>query len=48
MRQDINELQETFSENTGLVEQCFEANNLSVNPIKTIQSLPHEGMQAGN
>jgi penicillin-binding protein-related factor A (putative recombinase) len=28
MRQDINELQKTTSENTGLVEQYFETNRL--------------------
>jgi hypothetical protein len=35
MGQDMNELQETITENTGLVEQCFETNNLSMNSIKT-------------
>jgi hypothetical protein len=39
MGQDINELLETISENTGLVEQCFEANTLSVNRIKTHYNL---------
>jgi hypothetical protein len=33
--QDINELQKNTSENTGLVEQYFEKNNLSINPTKT-------------
>jgi hypothetical protein len=33
--QDINELQKTTSDNTGLVEQYFEINNLFINPTKT-------------
>jgi hypothetical protein len=32
---DINELKITTSENTGLGEQCFEVNNLSINTTKT-------------
>jgi hypothetical protein len=33
--QDMNELQNTTSNNTGIVEQYFEINNLSINPPKT-------------
>jgi hypothetical protein len=33
--QDIIELQKTTSENTGLIEQYFETNNLFINPTKT-------------
>jgi hypothetical protein len=33
--QDLHEFQNTTSGNTGLVEQYFETNNLSINPIKT-------------
>jgi hypothetical protein len=33
--QDVNDLQITTSENTGLVKQYFDANNLSINPTKT-------------
>jgi hypothetical protein len=36
--QDINELQKT-SENTGLVQQYFETNNLSINPAKSHYTL---------
>jgi hypothetical protein len=32
--QDINKLQITISENTVPVEQCVEANNLSINPTQ--------------
>jgi hypothetical protein len=39
MGQDINELQKTTIETTSLVEQYFETNNLSENPIKTCNSL---------
>jgi hypothetical protein len=35
MGQDINELQKTTSENTGLIEQYSETNNLSISPSKT-------------
>jgi hypothetical protein len=30
--QDMNELHNTISNNTGVVEQYFEINNLSINP----------------
>jgi hypothetical protein len=33
--QDLNELQNTTSNNIGVVEQYFEINNLSINPPKT-------------
>jgi hypothetical protein len=33
--QDINELQKTTSDNTGLVEQYFETNNLFITSTKT-------------
>jgi hypothetical protein len=33
--QDMNELQNTTSNNAGAVEQYFEINNLSINPSKT-------------
>jgi hypothetical protein len=33
--QDTNELQNTTSHNTGVVEQYFEINNLFINPSKT-------------
>jgi uncharacterized protein YxeA len=33
--QDMNELQNTTSNNTGVVEQYFEINNLSINPSET-------------
>jgi hypothetical protein len=35
IRQDINELQNITSDNTGAVEQYFEINNLFINPSKT-------------
>jgi hypothetical protein len=33
--QDMSELQNTTSNNTGVAEQYFEINNLSINPSKT-------------
>jgi hypothetical protein len=45
--QDKNELQKPTSENTGFVEQYFEANNSSINPTKTRYSIFHKAMQAG-
>jgi hypothetical protein len=45
--QDINELPKTTSDNTGLVEQYFETNNLSIHPTRTLHSLPDEAIQAG-
>jgi hypothetical protein len=33
--QDMNELQNTTANNTRVVEQYFEINNLSINPSKT-------------
>jgi hypothetical protein len=35
INQDMKELQNTTSNNTGVVEQYFEINNLSINPSKT-------------
>jgi hypothetical protein len=39
--QDVNELKETTSENTGLIQQYFETNNLSIYPTKTHYILFH-------
>jgi hypothetical protein len=45
--QDMNELQNTTSNNTGIVEQYFEINNLSINPSKTqLYSLSDKKMQS--
>jgi hypothetical protein len=35
VRPDLNELQNTTSNNIGVVEQYFEINNLSINPSET-------------
>jgi hypothetical protein len=45
--QDKNELQKSTSENTGFVEQYFEADNSSINSTKTRYSLFHEALHAG-
>jgi hypothetical protein len=37
----------TVSENTELVEQYLETNNLSLNATKTLHLPPHEAIQAG-
>jgi hypothetical protein len=44
--QDMNELQNTTSNNTGIVEQYFVINNLSINPSKTLYSLSDKTMQS--
>jgi hypothetical protein len=39
--QDMNEIQNTTSNNTGVIEQYVEINNLSINPSKTQYILFH-------
>jgi hypothetical protein len=45
--QDMNELQNTTSNNTGVKEQYFEINHLSINPSKTLYSVSDKTTLAG-
>jgi hypothetical protein len=44
----IKELQITTSKNTGLAEQYFEVNNLSIKPTKTHVLLTKQSMQGSD